>query len=191
MCYRDVGRTLTGTNTASDSMTVESCISFCISDNFQYAGAEYARECCEFAMSKTVLGTADLHLDCSNTIAAAADAVPSAECNMECAGNSTETCGAGNRLSLYWSGVTVSPPSNAPTVGNYSYESCRTEGTAGRALTSRATASDTMTIETCAAFCSGFTYFGTEFGRECMCIGRQCDSVAADSTTKRLLRQLF
>ncbi len=24
-----------------------------------------------------------------------------------------------------------------------------------------------MTLEVCAAFCDGFTYFGTEYGREC------------------------
>jgi hypothetical protein len=91
---------------------------------------------------------------------------------MACAGNATEICGAGDRLSLYWSGVFVPPPSNAPTVGNYSYDSCRTEGSAGRALMGRAIASDSMTIETCATFCAGYTYFGTEFGRECMCAWR-------------------
>jgi hypothetical protein len=27
-----------------------------------------------------------------------------------------------------------------------------------------------MTLEVCQAFCTGFTYFGVEYGRECMCI---------------------
>lgn len=151
-CYTDVGRTLTGANTASGTMTVETCIAFCVSNNYAYAGTEYASECY-----------------CGNTIAIAAAAAPVAQCNMACAGDATETCGGGSRLSLYWSGVVVPLPSNIPTVGNYNYSSCRTEASAGRALAGRATASDTMTIETCATFCAGFTYFGTEFGRECYC----------------------
>jgi hypothetical protein len=119
-------------------------------------------------MMRTMVSyNSDSLLDCGNTIAIAAAAAPVAQCNMACAGDATETCGGGSRLSLYWSGVVVPLPSNIPTVGNYNYSSCRTEASAGRALAGRATASDTMTIETCATFCAGFTYFGTEFGREC------------------------
>ena len=29
------------------------------------------------------------------------------------------------------------------------------------------TAYDNMTVESCASDCSGYTYFGTEYGREC------------------------
>jgi hypothetical protein len=38
-----------------------------------------------------------------------------------------------------------------------------------RTLARKATAGSTMCTETCAAFCSGFTYFGTEYGDECYC----------------------
>jgi len=36
-----------------------------------------------------------------------------------------------------------------------------------RALASKATAYDTMTLESCEADCAGYTYFGTEYSREC------------------------
>lgn len=86
---------------------------------------------------------------------------------MPCAGDGTETCGGPNRVNIYWSGAVVVPPGNKPTVGTYDFQSCRTEPAAGRALGGITTASDTMTIEACATFCGGYTYFGTEYGREC------------------------
>jgi hypothetical protein len=38
-----------------------------------------------------------------------------------------------------------------------------------RALASFSTAYDTMTLESCAKDCTGYTYFGTEYSRECYC----------------------
>jgi hypothetical protein len=40
-----------------------------------------------------------------------------------------------------------------------------------------------MTLESCAAFCSGFTYFGTEYGRECYC-GNVLKQGAAKATNQ-------
>ncbi|KAL2063582.1 hypothetical protein VTL71DRAFT_5387 [Oculimacula yallundae] len=58
---------------------------------------------------------------------------------------------------------------NKPTVGSYNFYQCRTEGVGIRALFGAASANDLMTIEKCAASCAGYTYFGTEYGRECYC----------------------
>ncbi|PMD52509.1 copper radical oxidase [Hyaloscypha bicolor E] len=55
------------------------------------------------------------------------------------------------------------------TVTGWNYYGCQTEGTSSRALASKATAYDTMTLESCATDCAGYTYFGTEYGRECYC----------------------
>lgn len=49
----------------------------------------------------------------------------------------------------------------------WTYFGCQTEGTNARALSLKATAYDTMTLQSCAADCAGYTYFGTEYGREC------------------------
>jgi len=59
-------------------------------------------------------------------------------------------------------------PVTVQTVGNYVFNGCWTEGIGVRALTPGAFAADTMTVETCASNCAGYTYFGVEYGRECM-----------------------
>lgn len=51
----------------------------------------------------------------------------------------------------------------------WTYYGCQTEATNARALSSKSTAYDTMTLESCASDCAGYTYFGTEYGRECDC----------------------
>lgn len=106
---------------------------------------------------------------------------------MTCNGNATEYCGGGGRLNLYQYGtgaaasttssggasptVTVVNPSPTgpavvPYVGPYSFLGCYTEATNQRALSDKATASDTMSLETCQAFCAQYTYFGVEYGKE-------------------------
>ncbi|KAF4970424.1 hypothetical protein FSARC_2544 [Fusarium sarcochroum] len=60
-------------------------------------------------------------------------------------------------------------PSISDTVGTWNFQGCWTEGFLIRALNSKAYASDDMTLESCAAYCSNFNYFGTENGRECYC----------------------
>jgi hypothetical protein len=73
---------------------------------------------------------------------------------------------------------TSTPPISTPTGGPtqpatvndiWSLYGCRTEGSNSRALNSVTFASDTMTLEACAAFCSAYTYFGVEYSRECYC----------------------
>lgn len=69
------------------------------------------------------------------------------------------------------SSVSATPtgPSIKQTVGSYSYQGCYTEATTGRALKEKTYANDSMTLESCASFCTGFNYFGTEYARECYC----------------------
>ncbi|CZR57380.1 related to beta-1,3 exoglucanase precursor [Phialocephala subalpina] len=56
------------------------------------------------------------------------------------------------------------------TVGAYTFQGCYTEGTGVRALTSASFYNYTaMTIEMCASDCSGYSYFGVEYGGECYC----------------------
>lgn len=108
--------------------------------------------------------------------------------------NVTEYCGAGNRLNVYGKNGTFTPattlsnsiatetgPVAAPTatatsgpqikqaIGSWSFEGCWTEATNGRALGSKTYAAESMTLESCASFCSGFSMFGVEYGRECYC----------------------
>jgi hypothetical protein len=71
---------------ASDNLTVEACVDFCIAKGWSYAGLEYAQECfCGDALSPT-------H--------APKDGVMGG-CNMKCRGSEDETCGGSNAMSVY------------------------------------------------------------------------------------------
>jgi WSC domain len=137
---------------SGNNMTLENCASYC--SGYKYFGTEYASQC--------FCGD---YLDSTSTNASLAD------CNMVCTGNPYEYCGAGNRLELYvFPTLAVPPPPSQPAhVGGWNFSSCRTEASGVRALSSSSIAADTMTLESCAAFCSGYTYFGAEYGRECYC----------------------
>ncbi|KAH7380266.1 hypothetical protein DE146DRAFT_289970 [Phaeosphaeria sp. MPI-PUGE-AT-0046c] len=78
-------RAFKGASTASDNMTVESCVDFCAARNLPYAGLEYARECfCAASLAPGyVIGQGG------------------ARCDMECAGEEGTWCGGSNALSIY------------------------------------------------------------------------------------------
>jgi hypothetical protein len=109
---------------------------------------------------------------CANGLAASAQMTSDAGCTMSCPGNQTQVCGNSYRLSLYSNGIPVqlAIPGTPEVVGNYNAYQCMTEATSGRAL-SGPSYTDTvgMTLETCATFCNGYKYFGTEYGQECYC----------------------
>ncbi len=107
-CYTDVGRTLGAAAYADDKgMTIESCIAFCSSSGLQYAETEYSQECyCE-------------EQSCCWRLAK----VVETDCNMPCKGNSSEPCGEGSRLSLFYSPAPVGPQPN-PGVNDFDYIGC-------------------------------------------------------------------
>lgn len=71
--------------------------------------------------------------------------------------------------------ITDTPPTTTPSVPtprpNFIYLGCANEGTNGRALAKDATASATLTIESCQDYCTGKGYplSGMEFSTECYC----------------------
>ena len=83
-CYTEgtSGRALGSTNSASDLMTIEKCAASC--SDYTYFGVEYGSECF-----------------CGNSIGTGSVKTVEGECSMTCPGNTTEICGAGNRLTLY------------------------------------------------------------------------------------------
>ncbi|KAK0703912.1 WSC domain-containing protein, partial [Lasiosphaeria miniovina] len=171
-CYTETSpKALASASTANfTTMTIELCQQFCTVDapGAPYAlwGLEYSGECY-----------------CANALTAGSFPTFETDCSAHCAGDATETCGGGNRLSLYGSGTT--PPAFTPQshpggpVTAFSPQGCWTEGVGVRALGGAMAASDTlMTIEACASFClnSGFLRFGTEYARECWCDNAQAAS---------------
>ena len=180
-CYTEGtnGRALAATNTATNDMTIQKCATFCA--GYKYMGVEYSSECY-----------------CANTIGAGA-VLTTSGCSMTCSGDANTLCGGPNRLSFYSntgtstssltstssgtssSSSAVSQPTGpaiVQTAGAYGYLGCYSEVQNGRALSDNATDTSKTTIESCAAFCSGYTYMATEYGSECYC-GNQINTGAA------------
>jgi hypothetical protein len=82
-------------------------------------------------------------------------------------------------------GLVVSPGNN-----QYSSIGCYTEATTGRALATKSYSDPIwMTVESCLAFCSGFTYAGVEYGQEVCSLSNYLRSVYTDHGSLVLLRQ--
>lgn len=74
-------------------------------------------------------------------------------------------------VSTLFSGLVAATPlrnlkERAVAIEAYDYAGCYTEATFGRALAEKTTYDDLMTNQLCAASCVGYTWFGTEYGRE-------------------------
>ena len=91
-CYNDPdieNRLLTGPSFGFENeMTLAMCAEFCDSQGSFLAGAQFQFEC--FCGSKESLAGSE---------------APEEECNLACAGNPNEICGAGNRMNIYHIGT--------------------------------------------------------------------------------------
>ncbi|KAJ9121863.1 hypothetical protein QFC22_002486 [Naganishia vaughanmartiniae] len=157
-CYTDSSnnmRALKNLAYDSSSNTVELCTATCAQMGYLIAGMEYGSQCF-----------------CGNGLSASTQMTSQAGCTQACPGNQTQVCGNSNRLSVYSNGPPpqLAIPGTPEVIGNYNAYQCMTEATSGRAL-SGPSYTDTvgMTLETCATFCNGYKYFGTEYGQECYC----------------------
>jgi len=144
----DDGRALSAAFEGTTDMTLEKCASIC--SIYQYFGTEWSSECW-----------------CGNELGSGSVAVPSSECSSVCAGDASEICGGSRRLSLY-ENLDWAAPGDPTNVGDYEFYGCITDSPA-RTLAANSLSSSTMTLETCATFCSGYEYFGVEWSVECYC----------------------
>lgn len=144
-CYYDSlnPRALSAHSIADNNMTVDACAAAC--SQYRYFGLEYARECY-----------------CDNTLDPTSTQRSVTECNMLCAGSSTQLCGGPYRISLY-ANDKYSAPVN-PAVLGFEYQGCYSEGNTTRALLGRSFVAANMSVEYCAQLCHGTTYFGVEYG---------------------------
>lgn len=159
-CYADTpARLLPEKIISEDDMTAARCAVNC--EGYAYFGTQWSRECY-----------------CGNTAPGEDAKAAESDCNMPCAGDATELCGAGMRLSLYGP-IGSAPPvptetgvpttSNPVTVGDFNYAGCYTDSVALRVLSGSTITSPDMTLTACAAICADYTYFGVEFGTQCFC----------------------
>ena len=65
--------------------------------------------------------------DCDNQIASTGAVATDGRCSMTCTGNSSETCGGPNGLTLFWSGAPPpSGPSTNPGTSGFGFYGCYT-----------------------------------------------------------------
>ncbi|KAL8699379.1 MAG: hypothetical protein Q9201_006037 [Fulgogasparrea decipioides] len=160
-CYKEnnPGRQLAVQLYGNDpAMTNEKCINACSAKGYSIAASEYTNECwCGKRFPREMADEID--------------------CNYQCTGNSTQTCGGNgyfhdhSHMSLFSNGKGLPPlpdvpPSILPSIGAYNYTGCFSEGVGGRALGAAQTASDDMTVAYCASYCSKYQYFGIEYANE-------------------------
>lgn len=167
-------RALSSATFAADTMTLESCASFC--GAYTYFGVEYGQECY-----------------CGDQFNAGSVEAPQSECNMVCPGNSAQYCGAGNRLSVYIKSGTAPPPppppgtttttsttmavsTTAPPAGTgfpagWSAHGCWVDGAQGRILSYQAPDNPALTLQSCANLCAsqGYSIAGMEYSYQCFC----------------------
>lgn len=128
LAFRDsvAARTLSGASLSdASSMTIESCVSLCVSKGFAYAGLEFGHECCAYHDSKSYYIYIYLFIVCDNAFN---DIFPlpvsSSQCTLPCAGNTNQICGAADRLSVYFSGVLPRFPAPATPPTGWKSSGC-------------------------------------------------------------------
>lgn len=190
-CYSEAtnGRALSALSPAppTDGFTIELCAAAC--QGYLYFGMEYSNQVSFLTPQDRDLMLNPFLCYCGNSLGAGSVNQTSSDpsvngCNMVCTGNAKEYCGGPDRLDLYsLNGTAVisaptgtSPPATPTssagpiTVTNllgYTYLGCYSEATNERALNGYLLpipAANTS-VETCAAACSQYTYFGVEYSK--------------------------
>ncbi|KAG9042787.1 hypothetical protein FS837_010392, partial [Tulasnella sp. UAMH 9824] len=121
-------------------MTQGDCVTRCVNAGYKFAGMQYGTECwCGSSLNGAI-------------------ALPDSKCTSKCAGDATQSCGAGYINTLF--GLASSVPS-------YSYQGCYADQNT-RTLSGTHTSSDGMTRSLCQLTCGyqGYTYAGLESGNE-------------------------
>lgn len=95
------------------------------------------------------------------------------DCNMACNGDSSETCGGPNRLTVYqYNGTAPLGPVENPGFEGWMSIGCYTDGAAARTLTHQAAVdggAGEMSVRACTTACdnAGYKFAGVEYGQEC------------------------
>lgn len=179
-CY--CGNTLAS---SSSSAPLADCNMVCGGNPLEYCGAGNRLELyltstasLPSSTSSTVASSSTLATSTSSTVASSSTSKPISSSVSSTVGTSTSTI-VSSSTSTSTSAAPTGTLGIKPIIGKYSFVGCWTEGTGVRALSASTYADDAMTLESCAAFCSAYKYFGTEYGRECYC----GDTLAASSAS--------
>ncbi|KAJ7851193.1 glycosyl hydrolase family 71-domain-containing protein [Mycena leptocephala] len=150
-CYVDTTNPRTLNNgihySSPSDQSVKSCLAACAAAGYLYGGTEYGVECW-----------------CAAAISSGAAIAASGDCNMPCSAGGGDSCGAGNRISLYKaSAVVVNPALSWSYLGCYVDSATRTLNNGINYVSS------SLTIQGCQAVCAdaGYAYAGLEYSQEC------------------------
>lgn len=150
-CFREgsAGRALSSASYANKTNTPAQCAAFCSAKGFQYSGTEYGSECY-----------------CGSSITTAQ--VDDTQCNMPCAGDSQQLCGAGSRLSVYKDNAWKQTFFTVMQQGRWNETDCIVDSPSNRVLSNRLSTTKN-TVDACLAACAskGYAYCGVEYGGEC------------------------
>lgn len=163
-CYLDSTASRIESSTAASSNNSNGwCQELAYEQTSAFAGTEYMDECYY-----------------GNSIPSSSLKGSDSSCTgYACAGDSKQSCGGPGGYVSLWYDVTAyfpnngslapayQPPSQPAVVRDYNYIGCYGDDTASRALSGKAPGlGSSNSLEACAAACSGYTYFGTEYGDE-------------------------
>jgi len=149
------GRVLPYSNGASSTNTPAQCAANCRALGYQFSGTEYANECY-----------------CGNTLPTTN--TTSTQCNMACAGDSTQFCGAGNRINIVQDLNWVQTFFARASFQTWNLMACYVDSGSARTLPNAVNLGATggpnnATIPNCLSACAaaGYTYCGEEYYSEC------------------------
>jgi hypothetical protein len=172
-CYTEGtnGRALQNQQTGGNTNSVQNCVKACVAAGYSVAGMEYGAQCF-----------------CDNSLRNGAATAPETDCSMSCPGNTSQKCGAGNRLSIYYTGTLAvyQPPASQSTnlPGSWVYQGCYSDNVGGqRALFWKSNNAANNSATSCLSLCSKYGYMaaGMQYGQECYC-GDDDKAIAAGST---------
>ncbi|PNH62600.1 hypothetical protein VD0002_g5514 [Verticillium dahliae] len=154
------GRILTYQAPDDNALTLQKCAKNCFDLGYTVAGAEYYQQC--FCGNSII----------NNGVKASSDS----QCNTPCAGDSTQMCGGGDRMTIISDGPprVRGPPSPQLSGfnGDWTYQGCLQSfvGTT-RTFFWQNFFPGTMTANECLDRCGEFGYMaaGLEYGEECYC----------------------
>ncbi|KAK6343669.1 hypothetical protein TWF730_011259 [Orbilia blumenaviensis] len=155
-CYTDSVESRGLDHTTTDAaMTIQKCLQFAA--GFKYAAVQYHNECFWGNELK------------SSSVPAASE-----DCNAPCAGDSSQMCGGGNRLSLYINGAYQGPQEpqepDLPSInqGNEDWEllGCKTDSASSRAL-ENSEVDSSMTVAKCLELAFSYKYAAVQGGNTC------------------------
>ncbi|KPM42732.1 hypothetical protein AK830_g3796 [Neonectria ditissima] len=208
-CYTEgkTGRALPNGRDNNDP-TVAKCILACKTGSFLYAGLEYGGEArtpfafldlsdckmtcngntteyCGDGNRLNVYQRDDISSSTSTSIAssvAASSATSSTTSSIATSVPSITSTSTTTTTTTTSAKATATGPQINDKIGTWDFQGCWTEAANGRALNSKTYAKDDMTLDSCAAFCDGYDFFGVEYGRECYCGSKpNTGSVKADN----------